>query len=218
MGKLEHFQLDDKMVETDTLKYVVSSTAVFILVPTDHCQETRSWAVLFSQWLLCSSSSKFSFAFDINRFWKGRMSICLTETLCIVESETWGTESQRLSYLPIACDMALVFELWLWGGITEQAENTAGLLELWVSFRKPESSSLTFSNSGGVSPVTLRWPGEEQAQDESDSLIHQTLCGSVPVPAGLRLWNMISKAIFCKEAFSTSLTPPKLLFCVLLCP
>lgn len=49
MGKLESFQLDDKMVETDALKYIVSSTTVFIFVPTDHYQETRSWAVLFRQ-------------------------------------------------------------------------------------------------------------------------------------------------------------------------
>lgn len=36
----------------------------------------------------------------------------LTETVRVVESEIWVTESQRICFI-IACDVALTFEFWL---------------------------------------------------------------------------------------------------------
>ena len=45
--------------------------------------------------------------------------ISLTETVSVVESEIWVTESQRICFI-IACDVALAFAFWLLqGGLTE---------------------------------------------------------------------------------------------------
>lgn len=60
-----------------------------------------------------------------------------------------------------------------------------------------------------MSSITLRCPGEKQAQEESDLLAHQTLSGAVPIPVRLRLWNLIPKAKWGKGFSSSSLSQEK---------
>lgn len=84
-------------------------------------QETHPWAVLIfkaqfsNNFLLYPNSSLPLFVSS----GKGRKIISHAEAVSMAESGIWVTESHRISHLPTAAAMALAFDLWLWGGITE---------------------------------------------------------------------------------------------------
>lgn len=179
MGKLKGFQLDDEVVETDTLKYTISSTTGFVLllrITTKKPAPGQRSPVSAVLWWLCSS--KLSFTIDISVFRKvKRWFLSLRLLAWWNQRAEWQSRRESPISLLHVTDMALVFELWLWEDWLNSllAVNTAVLLELKVPFRKLRSSTLTFSNSGDVSPITPRCPREEQTQDESESLTQSNI-------------------------------------------
>lgn len=105
------------MVGTDTLKNANSSVTVFISVPTGNppLGSAHLQGQFSNNFLLYPNSSLPLFVSS----GKGRKIISHAEAVSMAESGIWVTESHRISHLPTAAAMALAFDLWLWGGITE---------------------------------------------------------------------------------------------------
>lgn len=112
----------------------------------------------------------------------------------------------------IESPISLLYVTWLWSfnfGSREELLNSfllAGLLELCVSFTW--FFHVNIQQFWGCITNNPEVP-QRRASPGGKWLTQQTLSGPMSVPGGLKLWNLIPKAKFCKGSFSSSLSQEK---------